>query len=96
MIPLIDAGRPEGERAPVPDPDVLLAAEVQPLHLHHGETRWSKRLRCHPVSPSDSFMQVGLTRQGVVCEVCGFACHIQCREKVPAACPVPPDQSESI
>ena len=42
------------------------------------------------------FMQVGLTRQGVVCEVCGFACHIQCREKVPAACPVPPDQSESI
>ena len=44
----------------------------------------------------DSFMQVGLTRQGVVCEVCGFACHIQCREKVPAACPVPPDQSESI
>ena len=39
-------------------------------------------------------MQVGLTRQGVVCEVCGFACHIQCREKVPATCPVPPDQSE--
>ena len=54
---------------------------------------------CRAVSPSDtttfSLVQVGLTRQGVVCEVCGFACHIQCREKVPAACPVPPDQSES-
>ncbi len=37
---------------------------------------------------------VGLTRQGVVCEVCGFACHIQCREKVPLSCPVPPDQTK--
>ncbi|KAF4523601.1 hypothetical protein B566_EDAN014575 [Ephemera danica] len=38
-------------------------------------------------------LMVGLTRQGVVCEVCGFACHIGCCEKVPAICPVPPDQS---
>lgn len=26
--------------------------------------------------------RVGLTRQGVVCEVCGFACHMGCRDKV--------------
>jgi len=39
-------------------------------------------------------LMVGLTRQGVVCEVCGFACHIGCCEKVPAICPVPADQSE--
>jgi serine/threonine-protein kinase MRCK len=39
-------------------------------------------------------LMVGLTRQGVVCEVCGFACHIGCCEKVPAICPVPPDQSK--
>ncbi|PSN44675.1 hypothetical protein C0J52_15639 [Blattella germanica] len=37
-------------------------------------------------------LMVGLTRQGVVCEVCGFACHIGCCEKVPAICPVPSDQ----
>lgn len=39
-------------------------------------------------------LMVGLTRQGVVCEVCGFACHTTCKEKVPQICPVPPDQSE--
>jgi len=36
---------------------------------------------------------IGLTRQGVVCEVCGFACHVGCRDKVPPICPVPPEQS---
>lgn len=39
-------------------------------------------------------LMVGLTRQGVVCEVCGFACHATCKDKVPMICPVPPDQSE--
>lgn len=40
-------------------------------------------------------LMVGLTRQGVVCEVCGFACHLSCCEKVPVICPVPPDQSKA-
>ncbi|XP_076060516.1 serine/threonine-protein kinase gek isoform X4 [Oratosquilla oratoria] len=39
-------------------------------------------------------LMVGLTRQGVVCEVCGFACHISCKEKVPHVCPVPSDQTK--
>jgi len=39
-------------------------------------------------------LMVGLTRQGVVCEVCGFACHITCKEKVPPLCPLPTDQSK--
>lgn len=39
-------------------------------------------------------LMVGLTRQGVVCEVCGFACHTSCKEKVPQICPVPPDQTK--
>lgn len=38
-------------------------------------------------------LMVGLTRQGVVCEVCGFACHMPCCDKVPAMCPVPHDKS---
>lgn len=37
-------------------------------------------------------LMIGLCRQGVVCEVCGFACHVTCQEKVPAVCPVPSDQ----
>ncbi|GAB6026046.1 Serine/threonine-protein kinase MRCK gamma [Chamberlinius hualienensis] len=39
-------------------------------------------------------LMVGLIRQGTVCEVCGFACHTSCRDKVPAVCPVPPDQTK--
>ncbi|CAL4060084.1 unnamed protein product, partial [Meganyctiphanes norvegica] len=39
-------------------------------------------------------LMVGLTRQGVVCEVCGFACHTTCKDKVPQMCPVPPDQTK--
>lgn len=41
-------------------------------------------------------LMVGLTRQGVVCEVCGFACHIGCCEKVPPICPVPADQCKFV
>jgi len=37
---------------------------------------------------------VGLTRQGVVCEICAFVCHLHCRDKVPSVCPVPPDQTK--
>ena len=39
-------------------------------------------------------LMVGLSRQGVVCEVCGFACHVACKDKVPPLCPLPTDQSE--
>lgn len=41
-------------------------------------------------------LMVGLTRQGVVCEVCGFACHMSCCDKVPSTCPVPSDQSKAL
>ncbi|XP_059087809.1 serine/threonine-protein kinase MRCK beta-like isoform X3 [Tigriopus californicus] len=51
---------------------------------------FSSPLKCNHCTS----LMVGLTRQGVVCEVCGFACHIQCREKVPMSCPVPPDQTK--
>ncbi|GIX85259.1 hypothetical protein CEXT_551051 [Caerostris extrusa] len=39
-------------------------------------------------------LMVGLIRQGAVCEVCGFACHVVCQEKVPSMCPVPADQTK--
>lgn len=39
-------------------------------------------------------LMVGLTRQGVVCEICGFACHTICCQRVPTICPVPIDQTK--
>ena len=53
---------------------------------------FSSPLKCNHCTS----LMVGLTRQGVVCEICGFACHLHCRDKVPLVCPVPPDQSKKI
>ncbi|XP_063079682.1 serine/threonine-protein kinase MRCK alpha isoform X2 [Engraulis encrasicolus] len=39
-------------------------------------------------------LMVGLIRQGCICEVCNFSCHVACAEKAPAVCPVPPDQTK--
>ncbi|CAH1186148.1 unnamed protein product [Phyllotreta striolata] len=39
-------------------------------------------------------LMVGLMRQGMVCEICGFTCHTSCCAHVPAVCPVPPDQTK--
>jgi serine/threonine-protein kinase MRCK len=53
---------------------------------------FSSPLKCNHCTS----LMVGLCRQGVVCEVCGFACHISCKEKVPPLCPLPTDQSKCI
>lgn len=50
---------------------------------------FSSPLKCNHCTS----LMVGLVRQGVVCEVCGFVCHIACKEKVPPVCPLPTDQS---
>ncbi|GFO48655.1 serine/threonine-protein kinase mrck alpha [Plakobranchus ocellatus] len=34
---------------------------------------------------------VGLQRQGITCEACGYSCHIACMDKCPQQCPVPPE-----
>ncbi|KAL1517229.1 hypothetical protein ABEB36_001021 [Hypothenemus hampei] len=39
-------------------------------------------------------LMVGLMRQGMVCEICGFTCHTSCCPHVPPVCPVPPDQTK--
>lgn len=53
---------------------------------------FSSPLKCNHCTS----LMVGLSRQGVVCEVCGFACHVTCKDKVPPLCPLPTDQSESL
>lgn len=62
-----------------------------PHNTHHFLVRtFSSPLKCNHCTS----LMVGLTRQGVVCEVCGFFCHVGCKDKVPAICPVPADQSK--
>ncbi|KAK9881578.1 hypothetical protein WA026_016452 [Henosepilachna vigintioctopunctata] len=39
-------------------------------------------------------LMVGLMRQGMVCEICGFTCHTSCCAHVPPVCPVPSDQTK--
>uniref|UniRef100_A0A8C9SAW2 Serine/threonine-protein kinase MRCK alpha n=1 Tax=Scleropages formosus TaxID=113540 RepID=A0A8C9SAW2_SCLFO len=39
-------------------------------------------------------LMVGLIRQGCICEVCHFSCHVTCADKVPAVCPIPPEQTK--
>ncbi|XP_064212287.1 serine/threonine-protein kinase Genghis Khan isoform X2 [Tribolium castaneum] len=39
-------------------------------------------------------LMVGLMRQGMVCEICGFTCHTSCCPHVPAICPLPSDQTK--
>ncbi|XP_063931323.1 serine/threonine-protein kinase Genghis Khan isoform X3 [Zophobas morio] len=39
-------------------------------------------------------LMVGLMRQGMVCEICGFTCHTACCPHVPAICPLPSDQTK--
>ncbi|KAG5847079.1 serine/threonine-protein kinase MRCK alpha-like isoform X3 [Anguilla anguilla] len=39
-------------------------------------------------------LMVGLIRQGCTCEVCNFSCHVTCADKVPAVCPIPPEQTK--
>ncbi|XP_053365254.1 serine/threonine-protein kinase MRCK alpha isoform X3 [Clarias gariepinus] len=39
-------------------------------------------------------LMVGLIRQGCICEVCNFSCHVTCADRAPAVCPIPPDQTK--
>uniref|UniRef100_A0A8C1UST9 Serine/threonine-protein kinase MRCK alpha n=1 Tax=Cyprinus carpio TaxID=7962 RepID=A0A8C1UST9_CYPCA len=39
-------------------------------------------------------LMVGLIRQGCICEVCNFSCHVTCADKAPSVCPVAPDQTK--
>ncbi|XP_054256943.1 serine/threonine-protein kinase MRCK alpha-like isoform X2 [Macrosteles quadrilineatus] len=73
-------------------------------HHHHSHSHLPPKPKHHQFlvrtfsSPTKcnhcTSLMVGLTRQGVVCEVCGFACHMACCDKVPPVCPVPPDQTK--
>lgn len=85
-----------------PSSPLALSSHHHPAHAHHHHLppkpkshqflvrTFSSPTKCNHCTS----LMVGLTRQGVVCEVCGFACHMACCDKVPPVCPVPPDQSK--
>lgn len=68
---------------------------ARPLTLKAKAHQFLVRTFSSPLKCSHcTSLMVGLVRQGVVCEVCGFVCHINCRDKVPPMCPVPSDQGK--
>ncbi|XP_046400063.1 serine/threonine-protein kinase MRCK alpha isoform X1 [Ischnura elegans] len=94
---------------PVLSPPPPPPPQANPSHFHHHQMvgmhhQQQPKPKAHQFlvrtfsSPTKcshcTSLMVGLTRQGVVCEVCGFACHIGCCEKVPPICPVPADQTK--
>ncbi|XP_053967271.1 serine/threonine-protein kinase Genghis Khan isoform X2 [Anastrepha ludens] len=69
----------------------LHSANVPTTKVHQFLVRtFSSPTKCNHCTS----LMVGLTRQGVVCEFCGFACHTICCQKVPTICPVPIDQTK--
>lgn len=62
--------------------------------LKHKQHQFLVRTFSSPTKCSHcTSLMVGLMRQGMVCEICRFACHTACCPHVPVVCPVPPDQS---
>ncbi|XP_050095568.1 serine/threonine-protein kinase MRCK alpha isoform X2 [Anopheles aquasalis] len=77
----------------------VMMSHQQDLHPHRAQKpkvhqflvrTFSSPTKCNHCTS----LMVGLTRQGVVCELCGFACHMICCPKVPTQCPVPSDQTK--
>uniref|UniRef100_A0A4Y0BRZ4 non-specific serine/threonine protein kinase n=1 Tax=Anopheles funestus TaxID=62324 RepID=A0A4Y0BRZ4_ANOFN len=77
----------------------VMMSHQQDLHSHRQQKAkvhqflvrtFSSPTKCNHCTS----LMVGLTRQGVVCELCGFACHMICCPKVPTQCPVPSDQTK--
>jgi len=95
--PLVAGGNPRIS-APLQNTSLGSGAGLQGLPQANSKPKchqflirsFSSPLKCNHCTS----LMVGLTRQGVVCEVCGFACHLRCKDRVPAACPVPPDQTK--
>ncbi|EZA60465.1 hypothetical protein DMN91_011208 [Ooceraea biroi] len=86
------------------DPTSPLSHELLNKSSTHGQANLQPKPKSHQFlvrtfsAPTKcnhcTSLMVGLTRQGVVCEVCGFACHMPCCDKVPPMCPVPHDQTK--
>ena len=62
----------------------------QPRRHHFAVRSFNAPIKCNHCTS----LMIGAQRQGTVCEECAYACHTNCAEKAPQACPVPPDQSE--
>ncbi|XP_055372859.1 serine/threonine-protein kinase Genghis Khan isoform X2 [Condylostylus longicornis] len=73
------------------DQHSLHSSIIQKQKIHQFLVRtFSSPTKCNHCTS----LMVGLTRQGVVCELCGFACHTVCCQKVPTTCPIPSDQAK--
>ncbi|XP_025830500.1 serine/threonine-protein kinase Genghis Khan isoform X3 [Agrilus planipennis] len=103
---LYQGGSLESEEGDIEDNRALSIASsksnLSELNMH--ESHSPTKLKTHQFlvrtfsSPTKcshcTSLMVGLMRQGMVCEICGFTCHTSCCPHVPAVCPVPSDQTK--
>lgn len=74
---------------PPPPPPIAPKPKILPKAHNFTVRTFYSPVKCmHCTS-----LMTGLERQGFVCDVCNFACHVGCSAKVPQVCPVPPDQA---
>ncbi|XP_078344292.1 serine/threonine-protein kinase MRCK alpha-like isoform X3 [Oculina patagonica] len=61
---------------------------LQPrVHKFHVRT-FTTPTKCNQCTS----LMVGLVRQGSICEVCQYACHVSCTDQAPPVCPIPHSQ----
>jgi len=84
---------PEHKPAPAPAPVPLLARKSSTVResVHELIVRtFDTPTKCD-VCTSVMF---GLVRQGLVCKNCQMSCHVHCKDKAVATCPLPPGQAK--
>ncbi|XP_056637634.1 serine/threonine-protein kinase Genghis Khan isoform X2 [Diorhabda sublineata] len=105
---LFKGGSIESEEGDIEDNRALSMtsskSNLSELSMHESQSQSPLKHKAHQFlvrtfsSPTKcshcTSLMVGLMRQGMVCEICGFTCHTSCCQHVPAVCPVPPDQTK--
>ncbi|GLV45544.1 genghis khan [Carabus blaptoides fortunei] len=75
--------------------EISMHEPPSPMSVKHKSHQFLVRTFSSPTKCSHcTSLMVGLMRQGMVCEVCGFTCHTACCHHVPVLCPVPADQTK--
>ncbi|XP_073230481.1 serine/threonine-protein kinase MRCK beta-like isoform X9 [Porites lutea] len=96
---LRDDGRPIATVAPSTSPDSFSVrsssisstssmAPPQPRVHKFSVRTFTTPTKCNQCTS----LMVGLVRQGSICEVCQYACHVSCTDQAPPICPVPPSR----
>ncbi|XP_028408915.1 serine/threonine-protein kinase MRCK alpha-like [Dendronephthya gigantea] len=81
---------PSSPGSPQPNASTESSALAHPKPRAHkfGVKTFTSPTKCQQCTS----LMIGLRRQGSVCEVCNFSCHVTCMDKAPPVCPIPAEQ----